>query len=74
MEEEVIQEPVQEADVYLDQLQLTNEKLDTLTLQLSEQHAELQQQLSMMYLFVMLLAILEVRKIFKGIISKVRVK
>lgn len=57
-----------------EQQQITNEKLDTLTLQLSEQHAAMQQQLVSMYLFVMLLALLEVRKVFKGIITKVRAR
>lgn len=57
-----------------EQQQITNEKLDTLTLQLAEQHAAMQQQLVSMYLFVMLLALLEVRKVFKGIITKVRAR
>lgn len=80
MEENLTSEPEESGTEQFDiaslteQQQITNEKLDTLTLQLAEQHAAMQQQLVSMYLFVMLLALLEVRKVFKGIITKVRAR
>lgn len=81
MEQEEILEPVQEPEevqidisALVEQQSITNQKLETLTLQLADQNRELQAQLHSIYLFVMLLALLEVRKVFKGIISKVRSK
>ena len=74
--EENLQEPVLPEEIdynsLVEQQMITNEKLETLTVQLADQNVELQNRLNMMYLFIMLLALLEVRKVFKGIISKVR--
>ena len=73
-EEEVIVENQIDLMDILNQQIILNEKMETLTLQLTEQNTVLQERLMSMYLFIMLLALLEVRKVFKGIISKVRVK
>lgn len=73
-EEEVVIESEIDLTPIVIQQSITNEKLETLTLQLTEQNTVLQERLMSMYLFIMLLALLEVRKVFKGIISKVRVK
>lgn len=74
--EENTQEPVLPEEIdynsLVEQQMITNEKLESLTLQLSDQNVELQNRLVLIYLFLMLLALLEVRKVFKGIISKVR--
>lgn len=67
-----MEEDVFDFNSLLEQQMLTNDKLETLTVQLSDQNEQLQNRLNMMYLFIMLLALLEVRKVFKGIISKVR--
>lgn len=73
-EEEVIVESEIDLTPIINQQVILNEKMETLTLQLTEQNTVLQERLMSMYLFIMLLALLEVRKVFKGIISKVRVK
>ena len=74
--EENLQDPVLPEEIdynsLVEQQMITNEKLESLTVQLADQNVELQNRLNMMYLFIMLLALLEVRKVFKGIISKVR--